>query len=143
MVHHIFCQLLRELEARTWLCPTRYVSSKEQLAIFFRIACTGQGNIEMQERFQLSGDTISKWVFSFIQYSNLSQLIVDVFTAYSTCLSRKSFMVPKYVCLPRNEVPPEILNNPNFFPYFSGCRGALDGSLLHAFVSKFVCVIRE
>jgi hypothetical protein len=41
-----------------------------------------------------------------------------------------------YVHLPRNEVPPEILNNPKFFPYFSECRGALDGSLLHAFVSK-------
>ena len=41
-----------------------------------------------------------------------------------------------YVRLPRNETPLEIQDNPKFFPYFSGCRGALDGSLLHAFVSK-------
>ena len=41
-----------------------------------------------------------------------------------------------YVCLPTNEIPPEIRDNPKFYPYFSGCRGALDGSLLHAFVSK-------
>ena len=41
-----------------------------------------------------------------------------------------------YVRLPVNEVPPEICNNPKFFPYFSGCRGTVDGSLLHAFVSK-------
>ncbi len=32
-----------------------------------------------------------------------------------------------YVRLPVNEVPPEIRNNPKFFPYFSGCRGAVDG----------------
>ena len=41
-----------------------------------------------------------------------------------------------YVHLPKNEVPPEILNNPKFFPFFKDCRGALDGSLLHAFVGK-------
>jgi hypothetical protein len=60
MHRYVFRQLLRELEAKAGLCPTRYVSSEEQLAIFLRIARTGQGNIEMQERFQRSGDTISK-----------------------------------------------------------------------------------
>ena len=42
-----------------------------------------------------------------------------------------------YVQLPPNKVPHEICDNPKFFPYFSECRGALDGTLLHAFVSKF------
>ena len=42
-----------------------------------------------------------------------------------------------YVHLPTNEVPPEIQENAKFFPYFSACCGTLDGSLLHAFVSKF------
>ena len=41
-----------------------------------------------------------------------------------------------YVCLPPNKVPPKICDNPKFFPYFLGCHGALDWSLLHAFVSK-------
>ncbi len=36
------------------------MSSEEQLAIFLRIARTAQGNAEMQERFQRSGDTISR-----------------------------------------------------------------------------------
>ncbi|KAF9472455.1 hypothetical protein BDN70DRAFT_886953 [Pholiota conissans] len=56
----VFRKLVSELENRTWLCPTRYVTSEEQVAIFLRIARTGQGNAEMQERFQRSGDTISK-----------------------------------------------------------------------------------
>lgn len=62
MNHYVFQRLVRELEKRTWLCPTRFMSSEEQLAIFLRIARTGQGNAEMQERFQRSGDTISKYV---------------------------------------------------------------------------------
>ena len=66
MHRHVFCHLVLELETRTWLAPSRYVSSEEQLAIFLRIARTGQGNIEMQERFQRSGDTISKCVLRYL-----------------------------------------------------------------------------
>jgi hypothetical protein len=62
MNRFVFRRLVLELETRTWLCPTRYVSSEEQVAIFLRIARTGQGNIEMQERFQRSGDTVSKYI---------------------------------------------------------------------------------
>ena len=39
-----------------------------------------------------------------------------------------------YVKLPHNEVPPEIRDDGRFFPYFEHCRGAVDGSLLDAFV---------
>lgn len=60
MNRFVFRKLVRELETRTWLSPTKYLSSEEQVAIFLRIARTGQGNVEMQERFQRSGDTISK-----------------------------------------------------------------------------------
>jgi len=42
-----------------------------------------------------------------------------------------------YVRLPKNEVPAEICDHPQFFPFFKGCCGAVDGSLLDAFVSKF------
>ena len=41
----------------------------------------------------------------------------------------------KWVPLPHNEVPPEILHNPKFFPYFCDCLGAIDGSHFHARVS--------
>jgi len=35
-----------------------------------------------------------------------------------------------------DEIPDEILNNPRFYPYFEQCRGAIDGSLLDAFVAS-------
>ena len=42
-----------------------------------------------------------------------------------------------YVSLPPpDQVPPEIRDNPGFYPYFRNCHGAVDGSLLDAFVSK-------
>lgn len=42
-----------------------------------------------------------------------------------------------YVRLPQpDQVPPEVRNDPRFFPYFASCIGAIDGSLLDAFVSK-------
>jgi hypothetical protein len=41
-----------------------------------------------------------------------------------------------YVTLPPpNEIPDEIKNNPRFYPFFKDCRGAVDGSLLDAFVA--------
>ncbi|KAJ6532635.1 hypothetical protein B0H19DRAFT_858648, partial [Mycena capillaripes] len=84
---------------------TKHVSSEEQLAIFLRIAVTGLGNREQQERFQRSGDTISK----------------------SMLLVKPSFYA-SYVKLPPQEIPPEIRNNPHYYPFFKGCRGAVDGS---------------
>lgn len=42
-----------------------------------------------------------------------------------------------YVSLPPPDViPPEIRNDPRFYPFFKDCRGAVDGSLLDAFVSQ-------
>jgi hypothetical protein len=41
-----------------------------------------------------------------------------------------------YVKLPpQDEIPLEIRNNPHYYPFFQGCRGAVDGSLLDGFVS--------
>ena len=43
----------------------------------------------------------------------------------------------RYVSLPPPDViPPEICDNPRFYPFFKDCRGAVDGSLLDAFVSQ-------
>ena len=55
----VFQKVLCELE-EAGLCPTRYVSSEEQLVIFLWDVHTGQVNAELQECFQQSGETISK-----------------------------------------------------------------------------------
>ena len=40
-----------------------------------------------------------------------------------------------YVKLPpADQTPKEILGDQRFYPFFANCRGAVDGSLLDAFV---------
>ncbi|KAJ3752340.1 hypothetical protein EV360DRAFT_29318, partial [Lentinula raphanica] len=69
----------------------------------------GLGNREAQERFQRSGDTISR-----------------AFHRILALASSGSFYT-KYVQLPDDTVPQVIADDPRFAP-FSDCRGAIDGS---------------
>jgi hypothetical protein len=61
MERFVFRKLIHALRHRAGLQDTKHVSAEEQLAIFLRIARTGMSNAEMQERFQRSGDTVSKY----------------------------------------------------------------------------------
>jgi hypothetical protein len=56
----IFTQLLDLLVTEGGLRDTRYVTAREQLAIFLHYARRGLSNRALQERFQRSADTISK-----------------------------------------------------------------------------------
>ncbi len=89
------------------------VGSGEKLMIFL-YTITGHSNRETQERFQHSGETVSrviKEVAGFIQ------------------LLTEDFITP-----PTEIVPPEIQSNSKFFPYFKDCIGALDGTHIIAVV---------
>ena len=56
----VFHQLLELLMREGGLRDTRYVTAREQLAIFLHYVCRGLSNRALQERFQRSADTISK-----------------------------------------------------------------------------------
>jgi hypothetical protein len=60
MSKHVFNNLLELLKEGGGLNDTRYVSAEEQLAIFLHFAHRALSNRGLQERFQRSGDTISK-----------------------------------------------------------------------------------
>lgn len=75
------------------------------------------GNREAQERFQRSGDTISKSFHTVLE-------IVSNSPFYS-----------QLVKLPNNEVPSIIAEDPRFQP-FVGALAAVDGSLEDAFVME-------
>jgi len=60
MSKHVFEKLLELLKKDGGLKDTRYVSAEEQLAIFLHFAHRALPNRGLQERFQRSGDTISK-----------------------------------------------------------------------------------
>jgi hypothetical protein len=62
MHKHVFLQLLAVLRQDAGVEATRYVSAEEQLAIFLHYTRRSLSNRALQERFQRSGDTISKCV---------------------------------------------------------------------------------
>jgi len=75
----VFWRLLFELCQQCGHWATRYVSAEEQLAIFLQIAQTGLSNSEMQEIFQWSGDTISKYVATHLGSTSLRQQSLQSF----------------------------------------------------------------
>ena len=72
MAKHVFWRLVQELQVFAGLGPSKYVSVREQLAIFMYISVSGNTNRQAQERFQHSGDTISKCVF--LDYKEFAKL---------------------------------------------------------------------
>jgi len=52
--------LLRELSARDLLDDSTFVSKEEKLAMFISIVSKGSTNRTVQERFQHSGETVSR-----------------------------------------------------------------------------------
>ena len=60
MRKHVFWALLSILREETGLYDSRHLSAEEQLAIFLHFAHRGLSNRALQERFQRSGDTISR-----------------------------------------------------------------------------------
>jgi hypothetical protein len=55
-----FIKLIRELESLYLIRHTRYTSTEEAVAIFLYSAVTNLSNRKVAERFQRSGDTISR-----------------------------------------------------------------------------------
>lgn len=63
MRKEVFRHLVEVLKRDAGVQDTRYVTAEEQLAVFLHFARCGLSNRALQERFQRSGDTISKCTF--------------------------------------------------------------------------------
>ncbi|KAL5496125.1 hypothetical protein ACEPAH_3042 [Sanghuangporus vaninii] len=117
MSKHVFQCLASALHAYTHFQHSKHISMAEQLGIFLSFCRTGSGFQAIQEDFQHSMDTISRVIH------NTLNCILD--PAFYTC----------YVKLPSaDQVPLEIRSNPQFFPFFKDCLGAIDGTHIDAFV---------
>jgi hypothetical protein len=77
MAKHVFYRLSFELQAFSGLVSTKFVTADEKLAIFLHFARTGCSTQILQQRFQRSADTISRYLFfilSLISSPNYSQI---------------------------------------------------------------------
>ncbi|KNE97466.1 hypothetical protein PSTG_09300 [Puccinia striiformis f. sp. tritici PST-78] len=96
---------------------SKLLGMDEQLAIFLYIVGQNGTNRQTQDRFQHSGETISR-VFHHIIYLFLQ-------------LQKKYIVTP-----PVNVAHESILENQKFSPFFDRCIGAMDGCHVPAFVPE-------
>ncbi|KAI7965366.1 hypothetical protein MJO29_003464 [Puccinia striiformis f. sp. tritici] len=113
----IFKRCSEELELIDCEPASKLLSMDEQLAIFLYIVGQNATNRQTQDRFQHSGETISR------VFHHIIHLFVQLQSTYIVSPD------PKYT----HEV---ILDNPKFFPFFDHCLGALDGCHVPACVPE-------
>ena len=108
---HVFRRMVSAL-SKAGMGPSKHVSLEEKLTIFLYASVTGLSIRHLGERFQHSNETISKY-----------------FREVLCALSSAPFYTT-YVFLPSSttSIPSEIRDNTNFFPFFSGAIGAIDGT---------------
>lgn len=114
MDKHVFHKLCDTLRQKCMLRDTAGVMIEEQLAIFLNIIGHNERNRVIQERFQHSGETISR------HFNNVLKAIKS--------LSREFLQCPPY------STPPEIFKSNRFYPYFKDCIGVIDSMHLPAHV---------
>lgn len=98
MDKHVFHKLCNDLRQRGMLRDTAGVMIEEQLGIFLNIIGHNERNRVIQERFQHSGETISR------HFNNVLKAIKS--------LSREFLQQPPLA------TPSEILCSSRFYPYF-------------------------
>ncbi|XP_028793310.1 uncharacterized protein LOC114760549 [Neltuma alba] len=114
MDKHVFHKLCDILRQRSLLRDTAGVMIEEQLTIFLNIIGHNERNRVIQERFQHSGETISR------HFNNVLKAIKS--------LSRE-FLQPH-----DTTTSSEILSSHRFYPYFKDCIGVIDGMHIPAHV---------
>ncbi|KAF2309124.1 hypothetical protein GH714_000688 [Hevea brasiliensis] len=107
MDKQVFYKLCDILQAKGLLRHTNRIKIEEQLAIFLFIIGHNLRTRAVQELFRYSGETISR------HFNNVLNAIMAISI---------DFFQP-----PGSDVPPEILGDPRFYPYFKDCVGAVDG----------------
>ncbi|XP_068308772.1 protein ALP1-like [Pyrus communis] len=107
MDKHVFYKLCDILQGKGLLRHTNRIKIEEQLAMFLFIIGHNLRTRAVQELFRYSGETISR------HFNNVLNAVMAISIG---------FFQP-----PGSAVPPEISENPRFYPYFKDCVGAVDG----------------
>ncbi|KAL5709743.1 hypothetical protein ACHQM5_020396 [Ranunculus cassubicifolius] len=115
MDQHVFLRLCKILEDRGLLKMTKHMSVVEQVAIFLITVGHNERNRMIRDRFQHSGETISR------HFNNVLRAI----SKFSISMIRP----PSFAVVPSN-----IRRNPKYWPYFNGCIGAIDGTHIAAHI---------
>ena len=113
MKPEVFQFLCSELQSKRGLYASRHIAVDEKVGMFLWMVARAASNRDVQERFQHSGDTVSRHFHEVLHAVNR--------------------LVPKYIKLPSTfKTCVSITSNPKFYTYFNDCIGALDGTHIAA-----------
>jgi len=113
----VFDFLFKELRGCRF-SDTPYITVEEQLAMFLYTVARNVSNGNIQERFQYSGETISRYFHAVLHTVN-------------------TVLVPKYIKLyDDEEIPTAISSNSRFYGFFNDCISILDGTHICAKVPE-------
>ncbi|XP_028785369.1 uncharacterized protein LOC114741284 [Neltuma alba] len=115
-VFHYLCAELSEYGLKV----TKHMGVEEMVAMFLNMVGHGIGNRMIQERFQHSGETVSRHLHKVLR----------------ACL-QLSFNYIKPQDPTFREFPSKIQNDPRYWPFFKNAIGAIDGTHVRCVVSLF------
>ncbi|RVX08681.1 Protein ALP1-like [Vitis vinifera] len=119
MEKHVFMNLLETLTKRYGLKEGFDMPLIEVLAMFLTTIGHGLSNRMIQERFQHSGESVSRWF----------EIVLDV-----VCLMAVDIIKPSDPQF--KEVPDKIRNDDQYWPYFKNCIGVIDGTHIPVVVPR-------
>lgn len=115
MQRHVFIRLCDELKSKDYLHDSQYISVYEQVAMFLLTIGHNCGNFLVQDVFQYSGQTVSRYF----------QIVLRALATFA----KEMIKPPSF-----DETPSEILKNMKYYPWFKDCIGAIDGTHIPAIV---------
>ncbi|XP_065864617.1 protein ALP1-like [Euphorbia lathyris] len=119
MTQSTFQQLCMDLECKYDLFPSDRMSTLEKVGLFVWVLSKGASNRDVQERFQHSGETVSR----------IFKEVLDAMDGLS-----------RDILKPRDpgfkEIPPQIANDNRYMPHFKNCIGAIDGTHINVIITE-------
>ncbi|XP_074271774.1 uncharacterized protein LOC141595707 [Silene latifolia] len=115
----VFQQLCNDLETEYGLCSSHRMSIIEKVGLYVYTLSKGASNRDVQERFQRSGETVSR-VFKEV-LDAMDGLIRDILRPRD----------PEF-----KEIPSKIANDDRYMPYFKDYIGAIDGTHISVVVPE-------
>lgn len=120
MKKHIFQKLLVVLEQQyNHSSKARHMPLEKALAIFLTTLGHGFSNRMVQERFQHSSKTVSRWFNTLLDV--ICRMVVDVIKPIDSQFKSTSDKIKK---------------NTRYWPYFKDCIGAIDGTNIQVVAPK-------
>ncbi|XP_076913938.1 uncharacterized protein LOC143572759 [Bidens hawaiensis] len=123
---NVFMKLCRELESNYGLQSSDRMSTCEKVGIFLYALALGVSNMDVGERFQRSGEIISRAFHEVLK---------------SISCRDKGFQgLARNMIRPKDPtfefVPPQILNEKRYMPYFKDCIGCIDSTHIGACIPE-------